>query len=1391
MKTESFQLLLLFFVIFYALSGKSRYICSQRRAIFEKNLTMHRLSKALLSISLLLLAAGPTSLAARDNCRFRTFSPRGGFYFDGVADIAQDAPGFIWVLLGKEVLRFDGYEYSNYSASFRESAALGDYDFLQIETGEDGAVYVLTTEALFSYSKEKDIFEKQCPTTASSIYLDGDNKLWCASRDSLMWFDPQSKTMISAKCGRDAVKGVRYFSQTAGRVFFASEDGHVWAGKRGDSIGSLTELSGLDGNARLLGMAGYEDALWVLKEDHMVSQMKIQGNRLAPASLFRIKDLPPTRAFCIDQSGILWIGTSRGLFTVDTRTGQQQGYIHAKSDPFSLPNNSVWSILCDRNNKTWLGHFGGMLSYADPDDNLKVKTFSPETSPLSEGLVSCFALDGKYLWIGTEGGGINLYDLEEESFSCLRHDDHKSGTLSSDNIKSMAEDGSGRLWVALFKGGLDCLDLNTKRVEKNFCSGHGREKLLGDNLKKIVCEEGRGLWIAYQINQAVLSFLPFSGEPIRHYNLGGEDEYVFDLALDKADSALWVLTSSRLIRVNPVTGESREMAPRTEPLGGCSIYPDQEGIIWIGTLRHGLVKYDTVDDTFTSVGKTDLLHIASILSIVEDNGVLWMGTDNGLLCYDKADGTFRVFDEGDGFQGQVYYPLAALSDGNAHLYFGGTNGFSMFDAVFVPTISKSPSARISQFYLGHAPSPLAFDNEDSQTIRLSWDQSDFGFKLSSDDYLNPNEVVFRYRLEGYDSDWLLTDADSRVVRYAKVPAGKYVFRVQAADSDGRWGKETIIRLSRARSPWTRWWAWLLYGLAGLVLACSTGYWILEKRRLERQLYEDDLDKRKREELHQAQLSFFTNISHDFRTPLSLILASLDNLGNDGPHAPFYKIMRNNSKRLLGLIDELMDFRKAESKMMKLAVRPLEIESFVEGVAADFSDYARKRGVSFSWSAEGDMPDHLFLDASILDKVLVNLLNNAFKNTPDGGEIKIKLYPDHRRFVPQFKFCHRLDPDRVLSDEFLLVVQDNGVGISSESIGDIFDRYYTVDHTPVGNHLGTGIGLALVKSLVQLHKGTVSVFSERGKGTEFAVYLPANPGVYAPEDYASSESLSTTVTAVTASDSVDSPTNIWPGEMLPGASRSRESILLVEDNSDLRSLLSGFLSLHYNVREASDGKEALSLIADREPDLVISDVIMPEMDGIALCRQIKEDIETSHIPVVLLTAKVSDEARLEGTGSGADLYLTKPVDFRLLLLTIRNIFRHRQNLKEYYARNYWTESSALSVSRQDEVFLKKLTAVIEQNLKEATVNVDRIASDLCMSRTKLFQKVKKLTGKNIVEFMLNYRLRKAARLLKEGHPVGEVVGEVGLRSRSWFDKAFKKEFGITPAAFIQTSSPDDQ
>ncbi|MDR0823794.1 MAG: response regulator [Prevotella sp.] len=1317
------------------------------------------------------------SVYAKDEYKFRTLSPAGGFYYDGVKQIQQDKEGFIWILMDNDLYRFDGYQYKQYYTYFTDLDKSVEWVFINMAADLSDRFFVNTNNGLYSYNKATDTFYKVLEEKPSAISIDNRNIVWGRIDNSWNILDISNHGLYKPLYDG---KSINYISS----VFCAyNNDLYVFSnyGKLYRFNYSKKEFNLCftmpDRNAYISGALIYKGKMWVLSQGKDLYRIDLTTFTIEE-HIEAFKEKAAVRNFYIDKNGDIWLGTITGLYIYHPDTKKTTHYMSSKSNPFSLPNNSIWTINEDWQKNIWIGTFSGGLCYVNLDEKIPFETYLPKEGYLSSAPVSAFAEDKDNLWIGTEGGGLNRVDKQTGKFTYYTTGSGDN-SIAYNNIKSLVVDKNQNLWISMFNGGLDFYDLKSNRIQ-NFKHDKDKNSLLDNNIRKVVQEADAGIWIAYQRQKLVISYYSFDSKRFSHFNIGEDGQYIFDIVRGR-ENQLWILSSKNLYLMD-VKDHSVKKIERKTPdfLNFQAFCLDDSGNLWIGTIGNGLVKYNPKTSEFV-LFKELLKNNVDIYSIChDDEGNLWMGTNNGLVKYNIAGNTFSKYNKKDGTQGQVYYPLASMKGSGGELYFGGTNGFTVVNSKDITWNQYKPKVIISDFMIDNKSTKFIMGDSLSNEMVLDYDQINFGFRFSSDNYLNPEKNHFKYRLRGYDDRWIEVDASNRTALYSKIPAGTYYFEVLASNNDGVWSDvPTIVKIKRKPAPWFSWYAYLFYSIAALTITCLILRYYNEKKKLKMQLYLESVEKEKKEQIHNAQLRFFTGISHDFRTPLSLIIAAIDRLRQEGLKEYYYRILNNNSRRLLNLVNELMDFRTIENGKMKLAIEPVNANAYIEDLASDFIDYAKQRDIDLRIQCDSALPAEIYLDKHIVERCIINLLHNAFKYTKQGS-ISIETCAHADNFSPRYANNYTVQGEGFPDNAFAIVVRDTGVGIEKSSIATVFERFYTVNAVNTDTHLGTGLGLALVKSLVLLHKGAISIYSEPDKGTDMVIYLSLDKEIYGEKDFMEIKDVPVEkfIDAEAVKEEV-AELRLEDDILL----RDKKRILFAEDNEDLRALITDALSDDYEVVEAPDGMFASQILNSMAIDLVISDIMMPLKDGVTLCYEVKNDINTSHIPFILLTAKTSIESKIEGVDSGADIYFEKPIDISFLRLSIQNIFKHQQQLKEYYAKNYFVDSAELSSNEHDNKFLKKFIEILEANLDQSEMDVNYIASKLSMSRSKLYTKIKTLTDKSIVEFILSYRLRKAARLIiEEDMTMREVMSQIGIESQPYFTNAFKKEFGETPTSF---------
>lgn len=1332
------------------------------------------------------------------NYKIRRISPDGGLSINGQRDVRQDKWGFIWVTTVNNLYRFDGYTFRPYTDKINKTIPFASLAFERLEIDKEGDLYVTTSNGLLKYNSLTDNFDRLQPGRCTLIKEDMKGRLWIANPSSVGLFDRETFRFTAIESEAGDIPDVSGICTQHNKIYIGTATGKIYlydeTANRFHEVLDIPEYNIAD-------IIQTDSLLYVLTESKglvVIStgdyQPVKQYDFFYPAGDTRVS----ARALFIDQFNHIWITGQRGIYILNPETDEFTHYSYEKTDPYGLPSNSIWRIAEDTQGCLWFGTYSGGLCFINLDEQKSLKSFNGRTDNLSYSVVSSFAEDEKYLWIGTEGGGLNRYDKQAGTFTHFKYNPAKN-SLSYDNIQSLLYTDN-KLWIGMSRGGLDCLDTRSEHFTHYTLNNN---MLINDHVERIVAEADSGLWIKYLMNRDFLTYLSIKDNTTEHINFLTppiqSNGNISDIRRGNGDT-LWIASAYQLLTMNVRTRDVQTAEYRhsdikdPQSLNIQTIYVDNsKQIIWIGTHGNGLLIYDIPDRSLSLKADLSKYKVHSIYSINKDNEEnIWLGTDNGLFRLDIETDRLQQFNKADGAQGQTYYPFSTFKSSNGELYFGGNEGFSIIVPSKISYNNYKPTVILSDFLLDNIPvipntknSPLKSSIFQTKELILDYNQNNFSFEFTSTNYLNPDKNRFRYRLERYDDKWIETDASHRSVSYSKVPKGTYNFEIMTANNDGVWGELTSLKIIIKPAPWLSNWAIAVYILLVSVILYALVRYYNYQRKLKMRYYLEEREREQKEEYHQAQLTFFTNVSHDFRTPLSLILAALEPIKAGNFTGKYLSILENNAKRLLALVNEVMDFRSLQNNKVKLNIQTGNWNRFVSENCSDFSESAEQKKIQYTVEQDPSITADYYFDTKVMEKILLNLLNNAFKYTPNGGNIKVSTLSNIRNFRSTHTNKIIIQTGDDTQNLFGLVISDSGVGISEASIGHIFERYYRVSESSGTQHLGSGIGLALVKSLVELHKGYIAVYSEREMGSDIVIGFPIDASVYEEHDFHNNKT------------DFHEPENTFandPGFMdhdtdavirhLPDS--TKKNILFVEDNNDLRELLADTLREYYNVEEVTNGREALEQLANKNFDLVLTDIMMPGINGIELSKKIKENIDSSHIPVVILTAKTGDENQIEGLHSGADIYLKKPVNKQILLLSLSNLFKQQARIKEYYAKHYFaqTDNADTSINKRDAEFMKQLTEVIESNLSNTEIDVLQIASTLAMSRRTLYGKVKALTGQSVVEFIRNYRLRKAAQILAEENiSISMVMDRVGIDNASYFSRIFKKEFGESPSEFV--------
>ena len=1381
------------------------------------------------------------SLFAQDvNLRFRHLTVDNGLSHTDATCITQDGKGFIWIGTYSGLNRHDGYSTKVYYNNTERSKNAYFNRIASISLGSNNLLWLATEGGLALFDPGVMNFRKISLTTKSGTdeiveplqkVLAIESKMYTVSAKKIIVWQIDKKTQLTHIKKIDStiqwpVFDIKKDSQSkglwvahAGGLSFLREDNSEvklnFAGMQGAISAISTDMSGKICFNNNIGLFSFDVSSLrpLLNKNKSVFQV--------PASLVKqISSLPTGLSSPVnirtDTEGNFWMATSVGLKKVNPHSGELFSFFNNEYSKTSLSANSVSSVFIDKSSCLWVTTFGGGVNIAD----LNQKSFGllqrmPNSSnTLSANYTRAILEDEKEnLWIGTRNGGLNYYQIATGKYT--QYHPSNSG-IQSDNIRSLVKDKSGRLWVGTEVG------ISVRNTDGSFDNlkpgAGGNNSFVSGNYFSLGVDVFGQVWAgAWNNGLCRINYKGknnFSAEQITHTSslhklLSSRITFVYADTLrpevlvgtDHGLNHIYLNNDGSVKKITNYHGSGKNV------LSSEFVWPiirQGDSIIWVGTLGGGLNKIKLqrngayVISQIVDKNSKALRDIESMQ--MDDDGNLWLA-GNVLAKYSPQKNEFVYYDVNDGLQGNSFKIGAAWKGRSGKLYFGGTGGVTYFKPQAIVSNQTPPLVAFTNLLINGMPAENGSIDEKvissisyTDKLKLTASENNFAVQFSAMHYANPERCKFRYKLIGYDNDWRYTDATNRFAAYSNLDYGVFTLKVEAANNDGVWtSKAEELQINILAPWWKTTTAKIIYFLSLLGIIYLVWHYQHSWFNLKRKLQYRELEEKKQEELHQMKLQFFTNISHEFRTPLTLILGPTEKMlhqeTKEEEQQNYLRLIYSNARRLLGLINELMDFRQAETDSLKLKVMEGNLSKFIKGISTEFKEMAAERDILYSIK-EKEKTVTCYFDPNITEKIVVNLLSNAFKYTEKNGAIEVEVLDSIEDFRPKYSNQVHIKPTGNATDFVWIRIADTGIGITGSSINSIFDRYFRVNTLGHEKHLGTGVGLALVKSLVELHKGELRVYSERNEGSEFLVGFPASINAYSKLEVLDDidhqidfENLQYTI------DWIDSDLKKEEGitdnaVRVNNGTIVRKRILIVEDNEEMRRFLVNSLSDEYEVLEAADGNHGLKKAKDHMPDLIVSDLMMPEMDGNELCKKIREDIATSHTPFILISAKATVETHIEGAESGADIYFPKPFSLRLLQVTIQNLFSSRAKLKEKYNKDVFAETREVVTNQKDKEFLDELISIIEINMEDENLDVEMICKKIGMSRTKLYGKVKAVTGQPIGEFTRVLRLKKAAKIMvSEDIPILEVMYRVGIQSQSYFTKAFKIEFGKTPSAFL--------
>ncbi|MCE7064076.1 two-component regulator propeller domain-containing protein [Dyadobacter sp. CY326] len=1348
--------------------------------------------------------------AAQSNeYQFARYNTERGLSHNQVNCFLKDSRGFVWIGTANGLNRFDGYSFRVFKHIQGDSTTISDRRINAIFEDPQGFIWINTQIGFDIYDPVTERIDHNADAAAKRLGLPDANfsriiktrsgDYWINhNRLGLLKFLTRSKKLVKVKfspsedSSAPAKRLISDFDEDAqGNLWVVCDDGFL--ARLNAHTHNVDIQSEMLQNRNVGNLSNHkvfvdddgEPWVYIVKAALGAYYFDFKNNTLRVANTagpdFRLSN-NTVSSMVAGPDGRIWLGTDHGGINVlDKKRMSVTTLLYNPGDPRTISQNSIQALYKDQTGMIWAGTFKtGFCSY-----HKNIFKFSliqhtpgnPQSLPFDD--VNMFVEDQKgNLWLGMNGGGLIYFDRRNNTFRQYKNISGDPASLSNNVIVSLCLDKSNVLWIGTYFGGLNSFD--GKKFTRYLHDPADSTSLIDDRVWEIFEDSQKRLWVGTLADG--LDLFDRNKKTFRHYQRlapnSVSSDYISAMLEDKQGN-LWIGTANGIDVLMRQTGRFVHYAYKPADARSLSsdavtsLAQDSFGNIWIGT-SEGLNRYDAVTNTFIAYGMRHGLPDNAVLSIAIDGMQnLWLGTPKGLVnmrVTKQSRGIptafqIRTYNEVDGLQGRGFNENAALRLHSGEMAFGGANGFSIFDPEQITDERTATKVMLTDFQIFNKsvhPGEL-FDGDPVlqqsvsfiNRIVLKHSQNVFTIEFAALNFLHPEKNHYLYTLEGFNEQWFEAD-NTRKVTYTNLDPGTYVFKVMM--KEGGASTERSLRVVILPPFWRTPWAYFLYFLF-VASALLTARWILiERERMNFKLEQERHYAQQLHELDMMKIRFFTNVSHEFRTPLTLMLTPLENLLKSirSDHAVHRQLtlVHRNAQRLFNLVTQMLDFKKLEVEETQFRPERGDIIHFLRQIAQTFSELSEHKHIRYRFESE-ITSRYADFDQDKLSKVMYNLLSNAFKFTPENGQVTVR--------------SHILNQD---DNAFLEIsVADSGIGIPPEAQAKVFDRFY---QHPMPDHIvnqGSGIGLSIASEFVRMHGGTIELESALGKGSTFTVTMPLQ------ESALRINALPLPEMSPAAEPDIEID---LPAEK---PAKNKPLVLFVEDNDEFRAYLKEVFQKEYEILEAPNGKIGLEKTLEHIPDLIVSDVMMPEMDGIELCRTIKTDRRISHIPVVLLTARAEEGQQLQGYQTGADAYVTKPFRLDILQVRIANLIRQREQLQQQFQQHVEIRPTEVAVRSLDEQFVNSAVKVVEANLPNAEFTVEELSDAMSMSRVYLYKKILSLTGKTPIEFIRIIRIRRGAGLLEKSQlTISEIAYQIGFNNPKYFAKLFKEEYKMLPTEY---------
>lgn len=1365
------------------------------------------------------------------NLKFENYDLTENISSSTCLEIFQDSEGFMWFGTIDGLNRYDGYNFEVYRPILNDPTSLSNNRINSILEDNNGYLWIGTSNGLNVFDKKRQSFYRvalhdqksklvdQSEVVNDLLFDSKTKELWVATKKGVVKINLKKGTKHYIKEGFELYnyttenENPNTIDNNDVTSIVKDKEDKIWVVTEGNNLNLYNSIENnfsrktidVSNNYELnhipkVVMVDSDGDFWL--GNNLSNLIFWDRNKKEFKQIMPVKVDIPIFHLYQDSRGIIWITTDGdGIYLLDKKKGLIKHIVHSPTNQYSLPNNQPSKVLEDKEGVFWIATYNKGISKLVLSKSSFGHYFyaSDNKKGLSGKIAQSVLQDSKgRIWIGTDGSGLNLFNEKNKTFTHFKHIPNNNQTLSSDKIVYLSESFDNSLWVSTWDGGLNKFNPSTGKVQQ-YKYNPKNPFSIGQNTVWCTVEDAKKrLWLGTQ-SEGLNLFDSKTGNFYKYKNIKGKENslvsnLVFFNFIDSKNRLLLGtslgLSIVELDKLDNYIPKEIDFIELSEPLIQGTrvnyITEDSLGNIWLGTdiaLHH----LDENLKLIKSYSILDGLPNNLILGIKEDyNNNLWITTKGGLAKLDLQNNKFYNYNEQDGVQGLEFQSksIEKLNDGK--ILVGGINGFNLFDPNKITVKEQILKPKITKFQLfneevkaGQKVNERVIINSSishTELLNLDYDEGYLSFEFVAFHYQNQKRVQYKYRMLGLHEDFISSNKN-RQANYSSIPPGKYTFEVKAS-LNGDWDRAEVtkININVQSPPWKTWWAYILYTLIlGIIIWMALYYYT--------KLLKEDQER----ELDQLKLKFFVNVSHELRTPLTLILNPVDKILASFDNPEIVKksalTLQRSSRRLLYLVNQLLDFRKMDVGKTPLKLRKSDYVSFCKDVFKLFKELAKSKELNFKFHSTEEEIIALF-DFDYVEKVITNLLSNAIKFTEPKGSIKFYISKTKLKNNDKYKLLYKKYGE---ADFIKIKIKDTGIGFTTEQLKNVFGRFVSPGNTKIG----MGIGLNITKGLVNLHDGEIFVKSKHKKGTIFTVLLPLYPKKSVSRITTESTENSYDLNIIKSVEYEIAITNDDNEQdtrepFFKDKEAKKTEILIVEDNNELRKHLKNELQGSYKIIEAINGKDGVEKVKKHFPELIISDVMMPEMDGFEFCKQIKTEIETCHIPIILLTAKGLDDDKIEGFKTGADAYLPKPYSNKVLRARIINLLETKRRLRNKFSSLAGIiPSSEITTNTLDEAFLDKATKVILDNISDPDFKLENLLTEIGVGRSQFYRKINSLTNQNPSYFIRTIRLKHAADLLLTNkYSIKEISHMSGFNSTAYFSKTFKELFKLTPTAFLE-------